>query len=78
MAHGHNGLTPGEAAVMDLWDAGKGSREIARVLRQPHGKVTNIMTLYARDEQRSDNAAIAAGSANLLDALRRARPEQVA
>lgn len=75
MPHGYSGLTRTEAAVMDLWDADRGTRAIAAELGLTHFRVANIVGLYASDEKRDQDKAVRAGSAALLAALRLARPE---
>lgn len=70
--YGHSGLTPSEALIMDLWDAGLSKQAIRRQLKMP--SVDRVVDCYhAAHEQRADNSSIAAGSIALRDAIARAR-----
>lgn len=68
------GLTPGEARVMDLWDAGHSVRAIALHTGGHHDRVKAIVSTYHDDgeHQRSGNA-MARGSAKLAAAINQAR-----
>jgi DNA-binding CsgD family transcriptional regulator len=72
MAHGHTGMTPAEAAVMDLWDAGNGFAAIARQLQRPRRNVEKVVTMYHIGDRRKQEAIVRQGSADLLAALQRA------
>lgn len=70
------GLTPAEALIMDLWDAGKSKQQIQRELRVPQRRLKSVINYYhADDELRLDNGRIAAGSHALAAAIHQARKQ---
>lgn len=68
-------LTGFERAVLDLWDAGLGSRAIATRLGRRERTVCKVINTYAGGETGQHARAIAAGTDALLAALRAHHPE---
>lgn len=70
----HRGLTPGELAIMDRWDAGMSISKIARELGRNVERVRNLVIYYdGAADQRMHKRDMAAGNAALLSALQDAR-----
>ena len=68
---GNCGLTPKEAEVLDLWDSGHGTRQIAEITGRKHREVSKLVMMYhAGGDGGEAERGIAAGSALLLSALR--------
>ncbi len=68
------GLSPQDARIMDLWDAGHGDRPIALLTGLPLATVRlTISEYYEGDERKRDHASIAAGTAALNAAIASAR-----
>lgn len=69
-------LTRNERAILDLWDAGHGTRAIARRLSLHKRYVDKCLHYVEGDETRRARRAIIAGSARLAAAIVAARNEQ--
>lgn len=68
---GRCGLTPKEAEVLDLWDAGVGTKQIAERTGRQHREVSKLVMMYhAGGDGGEANRAIREGSIRLLAALR--------
>lgn len=65
-------LTPKEAEVLDLWDGGFSTIQIAGQTGRPHKEVRKLVMMYHAGGDGGDaHRAIRSGSASLLAALRR-------
>lgn len=68
---GNCGLTPKEAEVLDLWDNGHSTKQIAASTGRKLKEVTKLVMMYhAGGDGGETDRAIRDGSARLLNALR--------
>lgn len=68
------GLTPVEAHVMDMWDAGMGSIAIARATGARHDRIARIVGVYHDDgEHGRERKAMARACSRLAAAINRER-----
>ena len=68
-----SGLTPSETIVMDLWDEGLGSADIAQRSAMSEKRVVRIVSTYSdRPFERRHPELMRQGSAQLLAALQSA------
>ncbi len=71
MAYCHTGMTPSEASVMELWDAGKSMEAISRQLGRTKTSVQRVVSTY-HCETSAEDANVRRGTAALLAALQAA------
>jgi len=75
----HSGLTPSEAAIIDLWDAGDSIQQIQRKLNMRGRRVANVVSDYHQaDDEARNRRMMARGSTALLDAICQYRNAMVA
>jgi len=68
------GLTPAEARVMDLWDAGHSFEQIMVITGQSRKTVQSIVALYNEaDETRTARTMVTTGTQRLAVAIQQAR-----
>lgn len=71
---GHSGITPREAVIMNLWDAGRSIEQIARSTSTKRERVRRVICANdVGDERLRERRAMERCSRHLLTAIRNAQ-----